>query len=112
MPMVGVSHCLSCQAVINVNWHTCSACHSVIKTKQAAPFEVGDRIVYRVPGDPEKGPFEVIMISPDHFQGGWWAVVLKPSENEEAERKPDTLEPAFIHQILVERVIPKESQTP
>ncbi len=77
-----------------------------------APFEVGDCITYRVPGDPEKGPFEVVDVSQDSRKGGWWAVVLKPSENEEGEPKPDTLALAPIHQILVTRVIPKESLTP
>ena len=69
------------------------------KIRVIAPFEVGDRIVYRVPGDPEEGPFEVVMVSPDHFQGGWWAVVLKPNGL------------VYIQQILVKHVIPKESQT-
>jgi len=59
--------------------------------RQPAPFAVGDSIVYRVPGDPEKGPFEVVDVSQDSRKGGWWAEVLKPSENEEGEPKPDTL---------------------
>ena len=86
--------------------------HAPGKIRVIAPFAVGDSIVYRVPGDPQEGPFEVIMVSPGHYQGGWWAVVLKPSEKEGAEPKPDTTEQAFIHQVLIERVIPKKSQTP
>ena len=77
MPMLGVSHCPSCQAIINVKWHTCPACHGVINEGQAAPFAVGDMLTYRVPGDPEEGPFEVVMVSPDRYRGGWWMVVGK-----------------------------------
>ena len=79
--------------------------------RQPAPFAVGDRLTYRVPDDPEEGPFEVVMVSPDHIRGGWWAVVVKPSEKEGAEPKSDTPATVFIHQRVVTQVIPKESQT-
>ncbi len=82
------------------------------REQQPPPFTIGDYLSYQVPGDPEKGPFEVVDVSQDSRKGGWWAEVLKPSENEEGEPKPDTLALAPIHQILVTRVIPKESLTP
>lgn len=112
MSVIGVSNCPSCHAVVNVKWIACPACHRAINGIHHAPPEVGDRISYQVPSDPEKGPFEVVDVSQDNRKGGWWAVVLKPSENEEGEPKPDTLALASIHQIIVTRVIPKESQTP
>lgn len=65
------------------------------REQQAAPFAVGDKLVYRIPGHPEEGPFEVVMVSPD--QGGWWALVSKPNIQ------------AWIHQIIVKAIIPKNS---
>jgi hypothetical protein len=87
MPMVGVSHCPSCQAVVNVKWTTCPACHGVINGVQAAPFAVGDSIVYRVPGDSPEGPFEVIETS--QSRGQWWALVAKEGSH------------AWIHECLM-----------
>ena len=111
MPMVGVSRCPLCQAVVNVKWTDCPACHGGIKESHPGPPDVGDRIVYQVDGDPQEGPFEVVMVSPDRYKGGWWMVVVKPGPNGSAEQKADTPATVFIHQRLVTQVIPKESQT-
>ena len=81
------------------------------REQQPPPFTIGDYLSYQVPDDPEEGPFEVVMVSPDHIHGGWWAVVVKPSEKEGAEPKSDTPATVFIHQTIVTGVIPKESQT-
>jgi hypothetical protein len=45
------------------------------KVRAVSPFVVGDSIAYRVPGDPEEGPFEVVEITESH--GQWWALVAK-----------------------------------
>ena len=67
-----------------------------------APFRVGDLLIYRVTeDDPEEGPFEVVMVAPDLQHGYWHALVSKP---------PNTL--VLIQQIIVRRVIPKESLKP
>ena len=68
--------------------------HAPGKVRVIAPFEVGDRIIYRVPGDPEEGPFQVIEISESH--GQWWALVAKKGSH------------AWIHEVLVVKVDRKE----
>jgi hypothetical protein len=52
-----------------------------------SPFDVGDKVTYQVPGDPEEGPFKVIEITESH--GQWWALVAKPHSY------------AWVHEVLV-----------
>ena len=36
MPMTGVSQCPSCQAVVNVKWTTCPACHCELQERTSS----------------------------------------------------------------------------
>ena len=58
-----------------------------------APFEVGDTLIYQVPGDPQEGPFEVVGIS--ESRGQWWAMVAKAHSY------------AWIHECLLTKVQPQ-----
>ena len=62
------------------------------KVKAVQLFDVGAWLYYQVPGDPEEGPFEVVMVGPDTHQGGWWAVVAKKDSH------------VWIHEVIVGKV--------